>query len=152
MEEMYNYETGRFRAKHRGIISFDLDIRKPITQIVGCSATGKSLLVSCIRVARNSNRYNSTNVSDASNVLVFDESFSVSELYGVSNSLIVIDRCDLILDKPMLDFIAADRKNCYLLFSRTVLPLGLSPNYYGTFEKIDNKVSISYKFSEVCWQ
>lgn len=152
MAKIYNFDSGRLVANYRNIVSFNLDIRKPITQIYGDSATGKTLLVNFIRNEKRNSKFNAGGINDLSNIFVFDDIITESDLSDIKNSLIVIDRCDLILSLNIVDFIVEDKSNNYLLFSRTSLPLGLSPNYYGEFvHDFDNNIIISYKYSEVSW-
>lgn len=152
MAKIYNFDSGRLVANYRNIVSFNLDIRKPITQIYGDSATGKTLLVNFIRNEKRNSKFNAGSINDLSNIFVFDDIVTESDLSDIKNSLIVIDRCDLILSLNIVDFIVEDKSNNYLLFSRTSLPLGLSPNYYGEFvHDFDNNIIISYKYSEVSW-
>lgn len=152
MAKIYNFDSGRLVANYRNIVSFNLDIRKPITQIYGDSATGKTLLVNFIRNEKRNSKFNAGSINDLSNIFVFDDIVTESDLFDIKNSLIVIDRCDLILSLNIVDFIVEDKSNNYLLFSRTSLPLGLSPNYYGEFvHDFDNNIIISYKYSEVSW-
>lgn len=151
MASVYNFDKGNLSATYRDIVSFDLEIRKPITQIYGNSATGKTLLVNYVKNEKRNNKYNES-IEDLSNIFVFDDTFSIEDISKISNSLIIIDRCDLILSSDIVNFIVADRSNHYLLFSRTALPLGISPNYYGELVCSDtNTISISYKYSEVSW-
>lgn len=152
MAKIYNFDSGRLVANYRNIVSFNLDIRKPITQIYGDSATGKTLLVNFIKNEKRNSKFNAGGINDLSNIFVFDDIVTESNLSDIKNSLIVIDRCDLILSLNIVDFIVEDKSNNYLLFSRTSLPLGLSPNYYGEFvHDFDNNIIISYKYSEVSW-
>ncbi len=152
MGKVYDYASGKLTASYRDIVSFDLELRRPITQVYGDSATGKTFLVKYIKNEKRNNKFNNENSSDLSNIFAFDDVLTVKDLSKIKESLIVIDRCDLILTEDVIDFIVSDRSNHYLLFSRTGLPLGLSPNYYGEFVRNnDNIISISYKYSEVSW-
>lgn len=152
MAKVYDFDNGKLIAKYRDIVSFDLELRKPITQVYGDSATGKTLLVNYIKNEKRNNKFNNEEINDLSNIIVFDDIFDVSAMSKVTHYLIIVDRCDLILTSNIIDFIASDRNNNYLLFSRTGLPLGISPNYYGEFICDDNNViSIFYKYSEVSW-
>lgn len=154
MAEIYDYDSGKLVAKYRDIICFDLEIRKPITQVYGDSATGKTLLVNFIKNEKKNVRFNMSGDEDTvSNIVVFDDMFCKNDIAQITKSLIVIDRCDLILTEDIVDFIVGDRNNHYLLFSRTGLPLGISPNYYGEFawDSDSNTISIFYKYSEMGW-
>lgn len=154
MAEIYNFNSGKLIAKYRDIVRFDLEIRKPITQVYGESATGKTLLVNFVKNEKKNDKFNvSCEENIVSNIAVFDETFCKKDISSITNSLIIIDRCDLILTDDIVDFIATDTRNHYLLFSRTGLPLEISPNYYGEFvwDKRSNTISIYYKYSEVSW-
>lgn len=145
----YDFETGKFIGKFNDV-KFDLDIRKPIVQIMGDSATGKTLLVNYLKADKLSAKYNG--ISDYPNVCVFDSNSSYIDLSGLQDKLIVIDRGDLVLPDTLIDRIRSDKYNSYLIFARVTLPLGLSPNYYGEFKvSEDNVISIAYMFSEVGW-
>jgi predicted ATPase len=149
----YDYNSGVFQDEVRGGITFNLVIRTPITQITGESGTGKTFLVNHIKNVLASFRYNS---DDGLNAIAFDstniDTLTIDKLKSVKGYLIVIDRCDLLLtDEKVIEFIKQDRNNHYLLFSRTALPLGLSPNYYGEFSLDGNTISIFYRFNEQGW-
>lgn len=153
MVSFYDYNKGTYRGTVRGGITFDLVIRTPITQICGESGTGKTFLVNHINNERRNSSFNSFG---SSNAIAFDmsniDSLSVERLMALNHSLIVIDRCDLLLtDTRIIDFISRDRNNHYLLFSRTALPLGLSPNYYGEFVFKGGVISIYYRYNEKGW-
>lgn len=149
MVKGYDFETGKFIGRFNDV-KFDLDIRKPIVQIMGDSATGKTLLVNYLKADKLSAKYNG--ISDYPDVYVFDINSPDIDISGLQRKLIVIDRGDLILQDSLIDKIRTDRNNSYLIFARMTLPLGLSPNYYGEFKVSDgNVISIAYLFSEVGW-
>ena len=150
MAKVYNFDSGSLVIQYRDI-SFDLKLRNPITQVYGDSAAGKTLLVNCIKNEKKNNRFNNECADNLSNIFVFDDAFSVEDLSKITNSLIIVDRCDLILSEGITEYIACDRSNHYLLFSRTGLPLGISPNNYGEFVCSEGVVRVHYKYSEMCW-
>lgn len=53
MDNRYDFGSGRFTGTFSSQIRFDLDIRKPITQVLGDSATGKTLLVDYIKADKD---------------------------------------------------------------------------------------------------
>ena len=91
-------------------------------------------------------------MSDYPNVCVIDVASEDLDITHYSNSLIVIDRGDLILTSEMVSIICRDRKNKYLVFARRALGLGLSPNYFGRL-KLNNSgfIYLDYMFSEKGW-
>ncbi len=149
MDNRYDFGSGRFTGTFSSQIRFDLDIRKPITQVLGDSATGKTLLVNYIKADKDSGRFNA--LEDYPNVIAYDNIFLKEDLKDLRDTLIIIDRGDLILTDELVDFICRDKKNSYLIFARTTLPLGLSPNYYGEFITEGDRIILKYMFSEVGW-
>lgn len=149
MENGFDFESGKLIV-NSGNMHFDLDIRKPISQIVGNSATGKTWLVNYMQNDRKSGVSNG--ISYFRNVYTVTSVEETKILKGVTKSLILIDRGDFILVDNLVSKIRADRKNTYLIFARGGYSFGISPNYYGEFEmKESGVVVIKYMFSEKGW-
>ena len=152
MVKAYNSIDRQLIIKYRDIVEFDLILRPHITQIYGDSATGKTLLVDCIKMEQN-NYKNNTSIAkyDTSNIKVFDSNMTIYDLKSINNGIIIIDRADLFLDKSVIEYISSDTKNQYLVMARAGLNFGISPNYYGQFVKDNNKVTIQYDYSIKGW-
>lgn len=151
MNKIYDFDSGCLKVSYRDIASFDLVIRKPKIQILD-SGIFSNILVRLIRCEKKNSRFNVGCADDVSNIFAFDDLITERDLSEIKDSLIVINRCDLVLSPENVDFIVADRSNDYLLFGRKAFPLGLSPNYYGEFVRdSDNNLTISYKYSEKGW-
>lgn len=149
MVNIYDYENSKLYLPYGDKAIFDLSIRKPITIVSGNSASGKTLLVSCIKsTILNMKRNNKGSVP---NIVAFDDEFSISKVETLPNSLIVIDRAELILNDEDVKYIREDNKHHYLIFARGFLDLDLTPNYFGEFIKEGSVITISYDFSEECW-
>lgn len=145
----FDFESGKLIV-NSGHVRFDLDIRKPIAQIVGNSATGKTWLINYMQNDRKSGVNNG--ISYFRNVYTVTSAEEAKTVMGVTKSLILVDRGDFILTDELVSSIRMDRKNSYLIFARGGYHFGISPNYYGEFEmKEPGVVTIKYMFSEKGW-
>ena len=133
---------------------YKLDIRGRIIQVNGLSGSGKSMLCDTISDIRSDIKYNNGKYPDYYNSLVeFDakrDNIKVSDFASLSNHFIFIDRAD-DLDKSLIDYIRCDKSNIYILFARTCLGLGISPNYICEFVVDNDVICTDYKFSEKGW-
>lgn len=131
-----------------------LTLRGRLTQVTGLSGSGKSRLCNIIKSIMMDISYNDAKYPDYYNNLVaFDTFLDSSELSKISElrgKFIFIDRADY-LSKDLLDYIRCDRNNVYILFARTCLELGLSPNYFCELVDDGSVIRTSYRFSEKGW-
>ena len=111
----FDFESGKLIV-NSGHVRFDLDIRKPIAQIVGNSATGKTWLINYMQNDRKSGVNNG--ISYFMNVYTVTSVEEAKTVMGVTKSLILIDRGDFILTDELVSSIRMDRKNSYLIFAR----------------------------------
>lgn len=134
-------------------VSYNLEIRQPITIIHGDNATGKTLLVNLVKGIKKHRRINNIK-SDDFNVETFSDEIDLDIFSKIRNSLVIIDRADMFLEnrQDILDLILDTRSNnTYLIMSRVALNLGVSPNYYGSFVFDNGEIKIKYDFSEKGW-
>lgn len=131
---MYDYDTGHFYLDYQGKVVYDLMIRKPFIQVSGQTSAGKSMLINLIKVL------------DIKGVIAFT---NIEELPFLKRQLIIVE--DYLLTPDIVEYIAHDRGNNYIVFSRKTLDLKISPNYYGDFVCTNNKITIEYEFSEKGW-
>lgn len=133
---------------------YSLELRGRITKVTGLSGSGKTRLCNIIRLIMSDIKYNNTIYPDYYNNLVaFDtvsDSIELSNISELRDKLIFIDRADF-LSKDLLEIIRCDRNNVYILFARTCLNLGLSPNYFCEFVNNGPIIQTSYRFSEMGW-
>ena len=132
-------------------IHFHLELRGRITQVYGESATGKSLLGYVIRATEKYNRGNPDVEYDVSKVLYIDSLEEMNKIKNRSGDLIIIDRGDAFLTDDQVNMIREDKNNTYLVISRRILDLGISPNYYAEFVECDGRVELRYKYSVEGW-
>ena len=149
MVNIYDYENSKLYLSYSNKAIFNLDIREPITVISGESASGKTLLVSCINDVVQNIRLNQS--GDTPNIIAFDKKFSITEVEELPYSLVVIDRADLILTEEDVKYIRKDNLHHYLIYTRSFLDLDLTPNYFGEFKSKGKEIVIEYDFSEGCW-
>lgn len=138
----YNFDTGHLYLTSKHVI-YDLNIRRHITQVIGNSGTGKTLLINLIK------DFNNAFLNSDSNIKVFSNKFSINDL-DFSNKLVIIDKSDILITPELSEYINTDIKNIYLIFGRGGLGFALSPNYYGEFilNKDTKTISIYYEFSK----
>lgn len=154
MAKCYDFNSGRLKISYDNII-FDLELRNPVTQVFGNSATGKTLLTDLIKRLQTYSSRNGSDLDDmdVSNILVIDNENDLYKIISTSNNLIIMDEFDLIIkdNRNIIEYIVQDRKNHYLLFARRGYPLSLSPNYYGELINEDGIVKIFFKYSVEGW-
>ena len=133
---------------------FNLELRGHITLVGGDSASGKTLLVRTIRAKKfNAGIIGNTYESDIRNVIIYDFTTGINErlLGSLSGKLIIIDNADIIVNQTLADYIKADLKNQYLVFSRDSVDYHLTPNYRATMTKDGNIFKLSYEYSKPGW-
>lgn len=129
-------------------LTFDLKLRGHLVQVDGASGTGKTLLFNTINDIRN---FYLNNKMEDINVFAYDiNSITIDKLKSIKNSLIVVDRCNL-LSPDLVSYINSDKNNTYIVLGRGNLGFNLSPNYFATLVTCNNTVSLNYDFSEVGW-
>lgn len=149
MENGFDFESGCLFGEF-GRVKFDLQLRGKKVQVLGDSATGKTMIANILKNDSQSGKFN--NIMEYPNVHVIDSTFKREILEGYSSSLILIDRGDLILTPDIVLFIRTDRRNKYLIFARCALGLGISPNYFGHLKlNGDGFLRIEYMCSERGW-
>lgn len=152
MTKCYDYSTGRLSLEYKSNMKFNLELRKPKTQIDGNSGTGKTLLVSILSKMKQFAQF-SNHDYDVSNIVLVTRLDDISKIYNSKESLIIIDKGDLLLNgnNDLIDYITMDHSNHYLIFSRVTFSLGLSPNYFGELVVKDGVICVQYAFSEEGW-
>lgn len=151
MSGIYNYNTNRFVAVYKKM-SYNLELRRNKIQIIGNSATGKSMLIDLVQIYKQMDLANNT--SCAKNVYVVSEYRELK--YAVDNlkkCLIIIDNAELLFDssKDSIDMARWDEKNQYIIISRVAYGLGISPNNYATLFNDNGVLKLSYLYNQKGW-
>ena len=129
--------------------SVDFELRPPITIIQGDSSSGKSLFYQWLdaqrRLPENKEIYE--------NVVLLNYSSEINDIVEKKGKLFVIDNADVLLyDAPdMVEHIAMDYDNQYLIICRRPYNFGISPNHYATIVEHDNQFTLNYEFDEDGW-
>ena len=146
MEEnniIYNHSTNTLFVK-KGKLIYNLKFRPYKVQILGDSATGKSLLSHLIDVFKETDKFNGTSCADnICNVKSYEDWKNES---NKKNCLFVVDCAEYVFGKN-LDFVLGvkhDRVNQYLIISRVSYNLGISPNNYAYLNEKDNVFTLNY--------
>ena len=127
----------------------DFELRPPITIIQGNSSSGKTLFCQWLDVQRrlpeNKDKY--------SHVVLLNYSSDINDISGKKGKLFVIDNADILLyDSPhMVDHIALDYDNQYIVICRRPYNFGMSPNHYATIIERDNIFTLNYEFNMDGW-
>jgi len=147
----FNPDSGRLFAKRADGLTFDLDLRKPLTIIQGDSATGKTLLCNLIE------EDNVSQDEPAVQVLNYKDRGRRNRLdiiYDTTVKLFIIDNADVLLidNTELLDYInRIDHLNQFLVFSRCI-KFRRTPNYFGTLEMDgSNVIRIKYVTNVAGW-
>ena len=154
MIKVYDYDNNRLMLDYDNI-SFDLQLRSPITQVGGDSATGKTLLYNIIGDLKkeSASNWSSPDSEDVSNIYLINEGKDLDALFNIKGMLIIIDRFDCIIGdrNDIIDYIATDRDNRYLIFARRGYQLNISPNYYGSFIMDGGVIKVNFRYSVKGW-
>ena len=154
MIKVYDYDNNRLMLDYDNI-SFDLQLRSPITQVGGDSATGKTLLYNIIGDLKkeSASNWSSPDSEDVSNIYLINEGKDLDALFNIKGMLIIIDRFDCIIGDRnyIIDYIATDRDNHYLIFARRGYQLNISPNYYGSFIMDEGVIRVNFRYSVKGW-
>lgn len=133
---------------------FNLELRGHITLVGGDSASGKTFLVRAIKAKKfNTGIIGNSYESDIRNVIIYDFTTGINEklLENLSGKLIIIDNADIIVSQTLADYIKADLKNQYLVFSRDSVDYHITPNYRATMMKDGNVFRLRYEYSKPGW-
>lgn len=144
----YDYKNNNLVYRRPNGQLVDLQLRKHIILVRGLSGSGKSMIVDDLiemkKLDSSVSGYNLSNVNILSDVTDLG-------IKKMDNSLIMIDRADMILTDEACEWIRFDTKNQYIIFARGSYNLGVSPNYIGELVFTNNIFQIMYKFSERGW-
>ena len=88
--------------------------------------------------------------TDVSNIVIVK---SQDETIRDSKVLYIVDRANIILNSSLSEKIRRCRQARFLIIGEGEYDLNLpvTPNYFGTFEKNNNEITIYYEFSEPLW-
>lgn len=127
---------------------FEFHLRGKVTIVNGLSATGKTYLCEYIKEVQQD--LNSDFGTEFDNVFLLN-SENKDCIYKQLKKLIIVDRAELILSNDIVNFINSDNNNKYLIFSRGLTGIRVTPNYFATIERDEDKYVLRYEFSEKGW-
>lgn len=120
-------------------LHFNFDLRGHLTIIDGDTSSGKSMFCELLTLIRcNDDRY-----ADCQ-VFSYKYPFSLEILKALKNKLIIIDNGDILLNEGIVEYIAGDYNNQYIIIARQPFDFGVSPNYYAEIQEKDNKFYLEY--------
>lgn len=153
MQSIYNWEEDTIKFTDKNGLSYDLQLKSPITVIDGASASGKSLMINRILELQEYEDNDPLRLYNTSNIYIFNNKREDFKHLKLKGKLIIIDRADLVLKDLDIKYINADSDNRYLIFCRKPIGLSISPNHYGELVCQDKKsqIRISYTFNESRW-
>ena len=145
---MFDFMKGVLTVNSNYGKKFEFHLRGKVTIVNGLSATGKTYL--CRYVKEIQQDLNSDFGTEFGNVFLLD-SENKNCIYDQSGKLIIVDRAELILTDDIVNFINSDNSNRYLIFSRGLTGIRVTPNYFATIERDGDKYTLKYEFSERGW-
>lgn len=151
--QAYNKEKGRLFFKTYNGFTVDFDIRKPITQLLGDSATGKSFISNMIAEYKKSEDSNNTDVVYTfNNIEVINRKKDLDLIEKPNAELIVIDRGNFYLTENDISLIQDNKKEKdFLIIARGLPNLDLTPNYIAELIEQNGTFHLTYKFSVKGW-
>ena len=127
----------------------DFDLRPPITIIRGNTGSGKSLFWQWFGdqkdLPENSAKY--------ANIEFLNQRSDTSSIIGKTGKIFIIDNADILFRKhpEVVEHIALDRDNQYVIMCRRVYDLDVSPNHYAVVAENDNIFTLQYQSSVEGW-
>ena len=152
-------------------VRFDVTLPGAVNVVSGDSATGKSLFVKCISLAKGANAVSPVklypDISD--NILCFDYASMINIIGRVDegnvinnlldhiqknkNCLIVLDNADLYLkgNNALVQYINFDSSNQYLIFSRGSNNIRADYEHRGVMTEENGVITVKYNKRSVGW-
>jgi predicted ATPase len=152
---IYNFKTGELQLSTKNGIHFALRLRPRITVIKGDSATGKTLLWKTVENIKYTEK-DITIEQVATNIELINrhtDGAKVEQYLFSRGKLIIIDNADLLFrrEHSYAENIVSSTGNHFLVFSRDIADLGVTPNHYGEFHVNEKTISIDYAYSIPGW-
>ena len=111
-----------------GEIGFSFDLKNDIIVVNGDSGTGKSMFCDVLNNTRKMTAKNS--LKDVVTVFNEDNPLEIGFLFRKKKHLFVIDNADILLTDEIVDHIAYDINNQYLIFARGPWCFQITPNCF----------------------
>ena len=148
MAQVYNWDTNILEVNDKYKNHYYLELRGNKNVIKGSSGTGKSYLYDRLANLKKS----SGNVSEytVDNIVLLNKD-NIGDLKEYKGKLIIIDRAELLLTEEEIDIINADDDNRYLIFSRVLMGLELSPNHQADLITENGITKMKYRFNVKGW-
>ena len=129
---------------------FNLVLRGRIIIVPGKTSNGKTLICTLLSKLKNQPQY----AKDYENLVMVNYTLPDSDIIKkLKGKLIIIDNADIVLagKDDLVQHIALDRNNQYIIFGRSSFELGLSPNYYAELREEDLKFTLHYEYDTKGW-
>ena len=156
MANIYSFDTKSLDFETVEKPAFHLHLRGRIVVVGGNSGTGKTLLCNRVTELQTLGK-TSSKVPNNGNIRVFTQDNAVSDLAAIKtlrDMLIIIDEADILLagSPDIVEFINSDcKKNHYLVFSRGLIDLRVTPNYCAELAETDRVVTLKYATDYAGW-
>jgi len=127
----------------------DFELRPPVTIIGGDTGTGKSLfwrwLTVQVKLPENRNIFE--------DIKLLNFSSDIDDIVNKKNRLFVIDQADVLLQgsPDIVEHIALDVDNEYVIMCRSSFDFDVSPNHYATIVEANGVFTLNYRFNVKGW-
>ena len=123
----------------------DFELCPPITVIKGHSGSGKSLFLYWMniqkRLPENKDKY--------SNIIMMNQESDIRDILGKQGKLFIIDNADVLFKDvaDIIEHIASDRDNNYLIMCRRSYDFDISPNHFAIITENSGVFTLHYRFT-----
>jgi len=129
---------------------FDFELRPRATIISGDTGSGKSFFCHCLKEASN----DPENRGRFSNFVLFEHNLEdIESIRQKKDKVIIIDNADRLLadNAGLIEHIATDYDNQYIIIGRRLYDIDVSPNHHATVKEKDGKFTLDYKWNVPGW-
>jgi len=127
----------------------DFNLRPPVTIIRGDTGSGKTLFCQWLKLQKRLPE----NRAKYKNVILMDHGSDIQDIVGKKGKLFVVDNADFLLENAtdIVEHIATDYDNNYLIICRRAYDFDASPNHYATIVETDGLFTLDYRFNVAGW-
>ena len=114
MQSIYSWGEDIIKFTDKNGLSYNIQLRSPITVIDGASASGKSLMINRILELQEYEDNDPLRLYNTNNIYIFNNKKTDFKQLKLKDKLIIIDRADLVLKDIDIKHINANKDNRYL--------------------------------------
>ena len=148
MKRVYDWDKNILEITDKYKNSYYLELRGNKNIIKGNSGTGKTFL--CDRIDRIKKQKDNMSQYDVENIVVLNTD-NIDKLPNYRNKLIIIDEAELLLSDKDVEIINTDNSNRYLIISRCLMGIDLTPNHQADLVLEDGVTKLKYRFNVKGW-